>query len=162
MIDNGSGCANCAVRQLTHPKKKKTKKEEGHKCSSSGAPEGYALSGNVREFNFTSKSRAETHMDLENYQKIQKNPKYTELVRKRSMVGWSLSLLMLVIYFGFILTIAYAPKFLGTPLGSGVMTVGIPIGLAVIISAFVLTGIYVAIANSTYDDLTRKIVEESR
>jgi uncharacterized membrane protein (DUF485 family) len=101
-------------------------------------------------------------MDLAIYEKIQKNPKYIELVRRRQIVGWSLSILMLIIYFGFILTIAYAPKFLGMPLGSGIMTVGIPIGLAVIVSAFVLTGIYVAIANSTYDELTRKIVEESR
>lgn len=101
-------------------------------------------------------------MELKTYEKIQKNPKYIELVKRRQTVGWSLSLMMLIIYFGFILTIAYAPKFLGTPLGSGVMTVGIPIGLAVIFSAFVLTGIYVTIANSTYDELTRKIVEESR
>ncbi len=50
---------------------------------------------------------------------------------------------MIVIYFGFILLIAFDPKFLGTPIGSGVMTIGIPVGLFVIVAAFVLTGIYV-------------------
>ncbi len=96
------------------------------------------------------------------YESIERNPNYQELVRKRSSFGWSLSLAMLVIYFGFILLVGYAPKFLGTPMGSGVMTVGIPIGLAVILSAFVLTGIYVRRANADYDALTRKIVEESK
>jgi uncharacterized membrane protein (DUF485 family) len=97
-----------------------------------------------------------------NYEQIEKNPDYQELVRKRSSYGWSLSFAMLIIYFGFILLVAYAPKFLGIPLGTGVTTIGIPIGLAVIVSAFVLTGIYVRRANSEYDALTRKIVEESK
>ena len=61
----------------------------------------------------------------------------------------------------FILLVAYAPSFLGIRLGTGVMTIGIPIGLLVIISAFVLTGIYVSRANSRYDALIRKIVEAS-
>ena len=82
-------------------------------------------------------------MEARSHEAIQRDPDYQELVRRRSSLGWTLSLIMLVIYFGFILLVAYAPKFLGTPLGTGVMTVGIPIGLAVIVSAFVLTGIYV-------------------
>ena len=47
-------------------------------------------------------------------------------------------------------------------LGSGVTTIGIPIGLSVIVLAFVLTGIYVSKANSSYDALIRKIVEGSQ
>ena len=42
------------------------------------------------------------------------------------------------------------------------MTLGLPIGLFVIVSAFVLVWIYVARANASYDSLTRAIVEESR
>ena len=98
----------------------------------------------------------------QSYEFIQQNPKYRELVRQRSVLGWTLAAITLIIYFGFILLIAYAPKFLGTPIGAGVMTIGIPIGLAVIVSAFVLVGIYVVRANATYDSLTRDIVEESR
>jgi uncharacterized membrane protein (DUF485 family) len=93
---------------------------------------------------------------------IERDPNYQELVRRRSSLGWMLSLMMLIVYFGFILLIAYAPKFLGTPLGSGVTTIGIPIGLSVIVLAFVLTGIYVRRANSSYDGLIRKIIEENR
>ena len=100
-------------------------------------------------------------MSAKGHQTIQQDPDYQELVRRRSSFGWTLSLIMLVIYFGFILLVAYAPKFLGEPLGTGVTTIGIPIGLFVIISAFALTGIYVSKANSKYDTLIRRIVERS-
>ena len=94
---------------------------------------------------------------------IEKNPKFQELVSTRKSLGWTLSIVMLVIYFGFILLVAFDRSFLGTPLsGAGVTTIGIPIGLAVIVSAFVLTGIYVVKANARYDELTRQIVEESK
>src|SRR5208337_2901933 len=93
---------------------------------------------------------------------IERNPKFKELVATRKSLGWTLSVLMLVIYFGFILLVAFDKGLLATPLGTGVMTVGIPIGLAVILSAFVLTGIYVVKANARYDELTRQIVEESK
>ncbi len=94
---------------------------------------------------------------------IEKNPKFQELVATRKSLGWTLSIVMLVIYFGFILLVAFDRQFLGTPLSAaGVTTIGIPIGLAVIVSAFVLTGIYVVKANARYDELTRQIVEESK
>ena len=101
-------------------------------------------------------------MAIANYQTIERSSAYRDLVSKRSKLGWTLSAVMLVIYFGFILLVAYAPKFLGMPLGAGVMTVGIPVGLAVIVSAFVLTGLYVRRANTEFDALTRQIVEESQ
>jgi len=99
---------------------------------------------------------------VSNLAKIERDPNYQELVRRRSSLGWMLSAVMLVVYFGFILLVAYAPKFLGIPLGSGVTTIGIPIGLSVIVLAFLLTGIYVRQANSSYDVLIRKFVEENR
>jgi uncharacterized membrane protein (DUF485 family) len=97
---------------------------------------------------------------------IENNPKFQELVSARKSLGWRLSIVMLMIYFGFILLVAFNKdigNFLGTPLATGyVVTVGILIGLMVIISAFVLTGIYVAKANARYDELNRQIVEESK
>jgi uncharacterized membrane protein (DUF485 family) len=98
----------------------------------------------------------------QSFEAIQRNPKYQELVQQRSSFGWTLSAVMLIIYFGFILLIGYAPKFLGIPIGNSVMTIGLPIGLFVIVSAFVLVGVYVHRANSSYDSLIRDIVEESR
>jgi uncharacterized membrane protein (DUF485 family) len=100
-------------------------------------------------------------MATQNYEAIQQDPRYQELVRKRSSFGWTLTAVTLIIYFGFILLIGYQPKFLGIPLGGSVMTLGLPIGLFVIVSAFVLVGIYVRRANAVFDRLTRSIVAGS-
>ena len=93
---------------------------------------------------------------------IEKNPKFQELVSKRKSLGWSLTILTLIIYFGFILLIAFDPAFLGQKIGDGVMTLGMPVGLVVIIATFLIVGFYVARANATYDVLTKQIVEESK
>jgi uncharacterized membrane protein (DUF485 family) len=90
---------------------------------------------------------------------IRNEPLFRELVEKRTRFAWQLSAAMLVIYFGFIAVIAFAPKILATPIGHSVTTVGIPVGLFVIVSAFVLTGIYVSRANSKFDPITRQIME---
>lgn len=95
-------------------------------------------------------------------QKIKSDPKFHELVQKRSAFAWKLAIVMLVIYYAFILTIAFSPETLGTPIGDGVMTIGIPIGIAIILIAFLLTGIYVKRANSEFDELTKKIKAEAR
>ena len=100
-------------------------------------------------------------MPASSLEAIEKNPKYQQLVSERRSLGLWLTAAMCVIYYGFILLVAFAPGFLGTSLGGGVTTIGIPLGLLVIVSAFVLTGVYVSRANSTYDDLTREIVRET-
>ncbi len=93
--------------------------------------------------------------------KIKSNPKYHELVSKRSKFAWTMSVVMLVIYYAFILIIAFNKPLLATPLWSGsVTTIGIPIGIGVIISAFILTGIYIQRANAVFDKLNREIKEE--
>lgn len=93
--------------------------------------------------------------------KIKSNPKYHELVSKRSKFAWIMAILMLVIYYAFILTIAYDKPLLATPLWEGAtMTIGIPVGVAVIVFAFALTGIYIQRANAVFDKLTREIKEE--
>ena len=97
-------------------------------------------------------------MTKELIDKIKSNPDYQELVTKRSGFAIKLSIAMLVVYFTFILTIAFNPSALGTPLSSdSVTTIGIPIGIAIIIFAFVLTGIYTKRANGEFDDLNNKI-----
>lgn len=94
--------------------------------------------------------------------KILANPKFHELVKKRTTFAWTLSVIMLAIYFGFILLIAYGKSFLGSSLSGGVTTVGFPIGVGVILSAIALTGVYVRRANGEFDELNRQIIEEAR
>ena len=98
-------------------------------------------------------------MARNNLEAILDDPKFQELVQKRTSFAWTLSIIMLVIYFGFILFVAFGKSVLATPIFGGLMTVGIPLGIGVILSAFLLTGIYVARANSEFDDLNRQILE---
>lgn len=96
------------------------------------------------------------------YDRVKANPKFAELVQKRSSFAWKLAIIMLVVYYAFILVIAFSPASFGHPIGSGVTTVGIPVGLAVIFIAFILTGIYTQRANGEFDDLTNQIKEDAR
>ena len=89
---------------------------------------------------------------------ITNDPKYQELVSKRSRFAWTLSIIMLVIYYTFIMVIAFSPETFAAKISAGsVITIGIPIGIVVILSAFVLTGIYVWRANGEFDNLTNEI-----
>jgi len=96
------------------------------------------------------------------YDRVKANPKFAELVQKRSSFAWKLSIIMLVVYYAFILVIAFSPATFGQRIGSGVTTVGIPVGLGIIILAFLLTGIYTKRANGEFDELTAQIKEEAR
>ena len=92
--------------------------------------------------------------------RIRANPKYLELKRKRSSFGWWLTLLMMVVYYGYIALIAWNKPFLAQPLGNGVTTLGVPIGMGVIVFTIIITGIYVRRANGEFDQLTREILED--
>ena len=90
-------------------------------------------------------------------QKIKADPNYRKLVSARSSFGWTLTWIMMAVYYGFILLIAFNKEFLSTKTGAGVMTWGMPIGLFVIVFTVLITGIYVRRANGAYDDLTAAI-----
>ncbi|NBC32051.1 MAG: DUF485 domain-containing protein [Alphaproteobacteria bacterium] len=98
----------------------------------------------------------------ESVRKIRENPKFEQLIKARAGFANVLSVVMMAIYFAFILAVAFAPDLLGTPIGDSVITYGIPVGLLVIFSAFALTGIYVAKANTLFDRLTKQIIEETK
>ena len=93
--------------------------------------------------------------------RIEANPKYHELRRKRNRLGWTLTVLMLLVYYGFIGLIAFDKAFLAQPIGDGVTSVGIPIAFGVIVFTVLITGIYVYRANSEYDRLTAEILKDA-
>ncbi len=97
-------------------------------------------------------------MDAKTVEIIKSNPKFRELVDKRKSFSIMLSIIVLAIYFGFILVIAFNPALFGTKLGDDtVTTLGIPVGLGIIIACIALTGVYVSRANSEFDELTNSI-----
>ncbi len=99
-------------------------------------------------------------MTQEQVQQIQNNPKYQELVSKRSKFAWTLTIIMLVVYYAYILLIAFSPETLGAKIGSGMTTVGIPVGIAIIVFSFAMTGIYVRRANGEFDDLLKEVKKD--
>ncbi len=96
-------------------------------------------------------------MEDEFVRRVQSNPHYQQLVRDRTRFGWLLSWAMMIVYYGFILLIAFNKELLSIPIGTGVMTTGIPVGLFVIVFTVLITGIYVRHANHRYDELTDAI-----
>ncbi len=100
-------------------------------------------------------------MDADLLAKIQANPKYQTLKSRRTRFGWILTVVMLIAYFGYIGLIAFDKAFLARPVGAGVTSLGIPVGIGLILLTVLLTGIYVWRANGEYDRLTREIIEEA-
>ena len=98
-------------------------------------------------------------MNVDLTQRIANDPRYQELKSRRSRFGWWLTAAMMVVYYGFILLVAFDKPFLATRLGAGVTTIGMPIGLGVIVFTIVITGIYVRRANKDYDALTEQIAK---
>ncbi len=99
-------------------------------------------------------------LSQDDYHSIMTNPKFQELVSSRNSFSWTLSIIMLIVYFGFILLVAYNKPLLAEKIGGSTVSLGIVLGLGVIITAFVLALIYVVRANGQYDDLTRELKEE--
>ena len=93
--------------------------------------------------------------------RIEANPQYQELRRKRNSLGWTLTILMLVVYYGFIGLIAFDKAFLARPIGEGVTTIGIPIAFGVIVFTILITGFYVRRANNVYDRMTAEILKDA-
>ena len=93
--------------------------------------------------------------------KILRDPKYQELQAKRNRLAIILTILMLVVYYGYIALIAFDKEFLAQPIGSGVTTLGIPIGFGVIVFTILITGIYVRRANGEFDTLTKEILKDA-
>jgi len=92
--------------------------------------------------------------------RVLNSPQFQELVRRRAGFAWTLSVIMLVIYFGFIALVAFAKPLLAMKVGGGVTSLGIVLGLVVIVSAFLLTGIYVRRANGEFDEMTARLKAE--
>ncbi|MDP3582651.1 MAG: DUF485 domain-containing protein [Ignavibacteria bacterium] len=87
---------------------------------------------------------------------IVNSEKFKELVRKRLRFSITLTVIMLVVYFGFILVIAFNKELLAIKIGE-YLTLGIPIGMGIILFAWILTGIYTRWANKTYDKSVREL-----
>lgn len=102
-------------------------------------------------------------MSRQHYDHIRDNEKFHDLVAQRSKLSWILAALIMLVYYGFILVIAFMPSLFGIPVSEGsIITWGILTGLLVILFTFIITGIYVHRANTIFDKLLADVVGASQ
>lgn len=100
-------------------------------------------------------------MSASEYQKIRSNRRYPEMVARRRRLAGSLTAIVLVVFFGFILVVAFSPKLLATPLvAGGVTTIAVPLGVGMIVLFWLLTGVYVLRAHHDFDEINSEILKE--
>ena len=92
-------------------------------------------------------------------QAILQQPCFRALIARQRRVSLSLTAVMLLLYFGFILLIAYRKDWLAQPV-AGHPTLGLPLGLGLILVTVLLTGVYVRWANTSYDPAVEALRRE--
>ena len=97
------------------------------------------------------------------YARIRANPKFAGFVSTRNRYSIVMAILGAIAYYGFILLVAYDKEFLARNLGAGMVTsLGIPIGVGVIVFTIIITWVYVRRANGEFDDTNAEIIREAR
>ena len=100
-------------------------------------------------------------MNNELVERIESNPKYQELVSKRNGFGIKLGIFVLVMFYAYILTIAFNKEVLATKISAdSIITIAFPIALAILVISFITTLIYVKRANGEFEDLTNEIKKD--
>lgn len=94
--------------------------------------------------------------------RVEANPKYHRLISMRSSYSIVMTILVMLVYYGYILLVAFNKEWLATKIGAGMVTsIGIPLGVGVIVTTIVLTNIYVRRANTEFDSLNAEIIKEA-
>lgn len=101
-------------------------------------------------------------MSAEIYRKVRANPRFSELEGKRSRFAYLLSAVVLITYYAMMMLVAFAPEVMRTPISAGsTLTIGVPIGAAIIIGSWLLTGWFVSRSNGEFDRLNNEIIQEA-
>ncbi len=81
---------------------------------------------------------------------------FKALRSQKNSISIILTVLELVLYFGFIALIAFNKDFLSQKI-YGAITVGIPIAVGTIVLSWIFTGIYIRWANTKYDGMVKNL-----
>lgn len=101
-------------------------------------------------------------MSQQSYERIRNNPKFHQLVAKRSRFALTLSLVVLVLYYGFMAVVAFNPSLLAVSLSGGVTTIGWPIAATLMVLFWAMTGFYVWRANTRFDSINAELIAEAQ
>lgn len=101
--------------------------------------------------------------EQETLDRVARDPRYAPLVQARSRFAWTLSVIVVGLFMAFILVIALDKALLATPVGSHVMTWGIPVGLGLILLATLSIALFTRRANRDWDArMTAILADASR
>ena len=96
------------------------------------------------------------------YKRMRANPKFQELVVRRGRFAWTLAAIVLTMFYGFVMVVAFNPQSLGQPVSEGSrLTVGVAVELFMFIFFWVLTAVYVKRANGEFDEITAEIIRDA-
>jgi len=96
------------------------------------------------------------------YARIRENPKFDQLVASRGRYAGAMAAIVAVVFYGFVMVVAFNPKVLGQSVSEGsALTVGVAVELLMFALFWVLTALYVRRANGEFDALTAEIVAEA-
>lgn len=94
--------------------------------------------------------------------RVHTNPKFADLVSRRRRFAWTLTAVVLGSFFAYLMIGILLPQWLTVPLYEGGVTViGYPIGAALVVLAWVSTGVYIRRANNEFDLQCEEILRES-
>jgi len=101
-------------------------------------------------------------MSSQIYEKVRANPRFAELAKRRTRFALTLTAIVMVAYYAMMMLVAFAPDVLRTPISEGgTLTIGIPMGAVIIVGGWLLTGWFVKRANTEFDELNQRIVQEA-
>jgi uncharacterized membrane protein (DUF485 family) len=95
--------------------------------------------------------------ESERLMRIAEDPRYRRLLHRRGRFERLLTATILIAYFGYVLLIAFDKPLLARPIAGGVTSLGIPLGVGIILLSILLTAIYVRRANREFDKLLDEI-----
>ena len=102
-------------------------------------------------------------MSSEMYERMRTDPKFQRLVARRGRFAWTLAFIVLGMFYGFVLVVAFKRALLGRPLvAGGMLTIGVAVELFMFIFFWVLTAVYVRRANGEFDEMTQEIVKAAQ
>lgn len=97
------------------------------------------------------------------YERIKRDPRYQELVQRRSRFATTLTLTVMAVFFGFVLLVAFMPDFIAKrPFEGSNLTIGIALGFIQFVLFCLLTLIYVRRANGEFDSLNEIIIKDAQ
>jgi uncharacterized membrane protein (DUF485 family) len=89
------------------------------------------------------------------------DPEFKDLVSRKNRFSINLTIITLVVYYGFILLLAFKRDLFAAKI-AGNVTFGIALGIGVILACWALTGVYVRWANDKYDTMVARIQEKAK